>query len=240
MRLPPALQRLRVRFADREISALVIVLLILSCGWLFAWIADEVAEDEWKAVDTRILLSLREPQQPSDPLGPPWMEESWRDITALGSMPVLLLITALVVGYLFLERKRRTAVLVMISVGGGTLLAFGVKDLFRRPRPDLVEAGTRVMTSSFPSGHSMMSAVTLLSIAALLSSVQRRRRVKAYLFSAAVTLMVLVGISRVYLGVHWPSDVLAGWSLGAAWALLCVLVSRALPRGQDPLPPDAR
>ncbi|MDQ3264277.1 MAG: phosphatase PAP2 family protein [Myxococcota bacterium] len=100
--------------------------------------------------------------------------------------------------------------------------------------------GYSALQPSLAGAGAGAGSVTLLSIAALLSSVQRRRRVKAYLFAAAVSLMVLVGISRVYLGVHWPSDVLAGWALGAAWALLCVLGSRALPHGQDPLPPDAR
>ena len=119
--------------------------------------------------------------------------------------------------------KRGAAFLVVVAVVGGMLLSTGLKLGFERPRPDLVPHGARVYTASFPSGHAMLSAVTYLTLGALLARVQERRRVKAFFIGLAVVLTLLVGVSRVYLGVHWPSDVLAGWCVGAAWAVLVLV-----------------
>jgi undecaprenyl-diphosphatase len=132
--------------------------------------------------------------------------------------------------YLLLAGKRATALFVIAAVVGGMLLSTALKIGFERPRPDLVPAATRVYTASFPSGHAMLSAITYLTLGALLARVEERRRVKAFLIGVAVTLTMLVGISRVYLGVHWPSDVLAGWCVGAAWAALCWFVALQLQR----------
>jgi undecaprenyl-diphosphatase len=138
-----------------------------------------------------------------------------------------------VVGYLLLNRRYRIMTLVIIAVGGGTLLSFLLKGGFDRPRPELVPYGSYVYTASFPSGHSMMSAVVYLTLGALLASIFPKRRTKAYFLTIAVVTTLAVGVSRVYMGVHWPSDVLGGWTLGAAWALLCWLVARWLQmRGQ--------
>jgi undecaprenyl-diphosphatase len=123
-----------------------------------------------------------------------------------------------------LTRKARAAILVLVSVVGGTLLSQTMKFAFARPRPDLVPHGAEVYTASFPSGHSMMSAIVYLTLGALLARTQPDRGVKVYIMTLAVALTLLVGVSRVYLGVHWPTDVLAGWSLGGVWALLSWLV----------------
>jgi undecaprenyl-diphosphatase len=139
-------------------------------------------------------------------------------------------VTLAVIGFLLIDGKRHAALLVLVSIGGGTLLSSGLKGLFDRPRPDLVPHGVEVYTMSFPSGHATLSAVTYLTLGALLARVQPRRRVKAYLLSVAVLLAVLIGASRVYLGVHWPTDVLAGWCVGAAWAMLCWTVATWLQR----------
>jgi undecaprenyl-diphosphatase len=110
------------------------------------------------------------------------------------------------------------------------LLSTVLKMGFERPRPDLVPHATRVYTASFPSGHAMLSAVTYLTLGALLARVQPNRRLKAYLIGLALCITLLVGASRVYLGVHWPSDVLAGWCGGAAWAALCWFIALQLQR----------
>jgi undecaprenyl-diphosphatase len=140
----------------------------------------------------------------------------------------LTLLTAFVTGYLLLDGRRRMALFVCGSVVSGLILSNVLKAFFHRPRPDLVPFGSYVSTSSFPSGHSMLSAVTYLTLGALLARSHRRTRVRAFLLLFAGFVSFLVGLSRVYLGVHWPTDVLAGWTAGASWALLCWLVARRL------------
>jgi undecaprenyl-diphosphatase len=189
-----------------------------------------VIEGETRAMDRGLLLALRDPADPSDPIGPRWLEEVARDVTALGSTAILTFATAAVAGYLVLSRRRAAALLVLVAVAGGTLLSTLLKLGFERPRPDLVPHAVEVYTASFPSGHAMLSAVTWLTLGALLMRVEPRRRVKAYVLAMAVLTTLLVGASRIYLGVHWPTDVLAGWCIGAAWALICWLAALWLQR----------
>jgi undecaprenyl-diphosphatase len=205
--------------------ALVLILVTAGCVWIFVGLADEVREGETTTFDTAILLALRNPADHSDPLGPGWVEEFARDVTALGSVGILTGITLAAAGFLWLQGNRRTMWLLLLSVAGGQLVSSLTKFGFDRPRPDLVPHATEVYTSSFPSGHSMMAAVTYLTLAAMLARVQPRRAQKIYLFSLALFVTVAVGISRIYLGVHWPTDVLAGWTAGAGWALACWLAA---------------
>ena len=209
------------RWAQREFAVLAALALAAAAIWAFAELADDVLEGETHAFDEWVLLALRTAADPSDPLGPGWLEELMRDITALGSTGVLTFITLAVAGFLALDRKTLAALFVVVAVGGGMLLSTGLKIGFDRPRPDLVPHGAIVYTASFPSGHSMLAAVAYLTLGALLARVQPRRLLKLYLLGLAILLTVAVGVSRVYLGVHWPTDVLAGWAVGAAWALFC-------------------
>jgi undecaprenyl-diphosphatase len=207
--------------ARREVALLAAIALAAASLVLFGELADEVLEGETHAFDETVLLALRSAADPSDPIGPAWLEEQMRDVTALGSLGVLSLVSLAAVGFLILQGKRRTAALVVVAVGGGMLVSTLTKLGFDRPRPDLVPHATQVYTASFPSGHAMMAAITYLTLGALLARVQPRLRLKLYLIGLAAILTVLVGFSRIYLGVHWPTDVLAGWTLGAAWALAC-------------------
>ncbi|MGH6886988.1 MAG: phosphatase PAP2 family protein, partial [Geminicoccales bacterium] len=186
------------RFARREFAVLVALVLAASAVWGFAELADEVLEGETHAFDETILLALRSATDHADPLGPGWLEEAMRDITALGSIGVLTFITLAVAGFLVLLRKAHAALFVVLAVGGGMLLSTLLKMGFDRPRPDLVPHGALVYTASFPSGHSTMAAVAYLTLGALLARVQPRRRLKLYLMGLAVLLTVAVGVSRVY------------------------------------------
>ncbi|TWU14328.1 phosphatidylglycerophosphatase B [Symmachiella macrocystis] len=218
---------------SHELSTLVGFLFLTAGLWIFVELAGEVRAGETQHVDRTILLSLRDQSDLSDPWGPRWVEELVRDMTALGGIGVLTLITLAVVGYLLLQRNNSAALLVLVAVLGGLVVSYLLKWQFARPRPDLVPHGSHVLTASFPSGHAMMSATTYLTLGALLARVHTGRRLKAYFLLLAALLSISVGMSRVYLGVHWPSDVLAGWTLGACWAILCWMVTAYLQRQGD-------
>jgi undecaprenyl-diphosphatase len=230
---------IRRRLSMIEVPVLAVIGLLGAALWLFIEIADEVLEGEAAAWDRRLLFALRSAADPAMPWGPPWVQEMARDFTALGGVAVLSLMTFAVIGYLLLAGKRHAAVAVFVAVAGGLALSTLLKLGFDRARPDLVPHGSFVYTASFPSGHSTMAAVTYLTLGALLARVEASIRIKIYLLSVAVILTVLVGVSRVYLGVHWPTDVAAGWTVGAAWALLCSLVMRRLQSRGKVEPPNA-
>lgn len=220
----PLFGRLLASVSAMERATLMVLGFSAVTFYVFVKVADEVMEGEAGRLDRGILLALRNPADPSDPLGPPWLEESMRDFTALGGTGVLTLLTLLVLIFLLMTRKRHAALLVAVSVAGGTALSQVLKWGFDRPRPDLVPHGMSVYSQSFPSGHAMLSAVVYLTLGALLARTQARTRVKVFLLGSAAVLTVIVGISRIYLGVHWPTDVLGGWALGAAWASSCWLL----------------
>ena len=211
-----------------ELSTLIAIVLLAGGVWAFAELADEVGEGETHQLDRTILLSLREQGDTTDPLGPKFVEELGRDFTALGGVGVLVLISISVVGYLLLQSKPQTATVVTFAIIGALVTSLLLKSGFDRARPDLVPHGSYVYTSSFPSGHAMSSAATYLSLGGLLARAHRQRRFKAFFLILAVALTICVGVSRVYLGVHWPTDVLAGWTLGACWAVLCWMVAKWL------------
>jgi len=227
---PGRIRRLLTWVGAHEPQVLAALILITGAVWMFAELAGEVLEGDTAAFDERILLSLRTADDLTDPVGPGWFEEMARDITGLGGFGVLTLLTLAAVGYLLLHRKGHTALYLALAIGSGILASTLLKHLFDRPRPDLVPHAQVVYTSSFPSGHSMMSAVVFLTLGALLAGVQSNLRLRAYLLGVAAVLALLVGASRVYLGVHWPTDVLAGWTAGAAWALLCWTIAERLRR----------
>lgn len=206
-------------------------MVVASVGtWAFVAIADEVREGDTRSIDERLLRAMRTPGDLSDPIGPRWFEETARDFTALGGTPVLLLLALATVVYLLLASKRHAAWFVLGAVGGGQVLSSLFKAGFHRPRPDLVPHGAWVYTASFPSGHAMMSAVTYLTLGALLARLHRHRSMKAFFLGIAIVLTLLVGASRVYLGVHWPTDVAAGWAAGSVWASACWLAARYFQR----------
>ncbi|WP_187969399.1 phosphatase PAP2 family protein [Aquibium microcysteis] len=229
------------QLAAREWPILLGLMVPAAAVWVLLELADEVREGSTDALDEALLLLLRNPADHADPLGPPWLQEMMRDFTALGGVGVLSLIALGACGYLLLVRKRRAALAVLVAVAGGVLISQMIKAGIDRPRPDLVPHGSYVSTASFPSGHSMMAATVYLTLAAMLARVQPRWRSRSYLIGCAIFIVVLVGISRVYLGVHWPTDVLAGWSVGAGWAIGCWVVTLWLQRrgtveGEDEMP----
>ena len=216
-----------LRFWEKiEFSVLLAGIVVAGGLWGFIEMAEVARDTTAHAFDTDILLAFRESGITDDPVGPPWLEEAVRDITGLGSMIVLVLVTAATIFYLLLIGKRREALLMLVAVGGGQILSSLLKLGIDRPRPDLVPHLAEVQTLSFPSGHAMMAAVTYLTLGSMLAGIVPGRATKIYVLGVAVLVTLMVGLSRIYLGVHWPSDVLAGWCAGFAWAMLCWLVAR--------------
>ena len=222
-----------------ELGALLVLALAIAGVWAFAELADEVVEGATRNLDRDLLLLLRTPGDPDDPVGPDWVEEIMRDFTAMGGIAVLTIATLAVAGFFLLQRKFSSTLYLLVAVGGGLLISSVTKEAFDRPRPDLVPYGSIVHTASFPSGHSMLAAVVYLTLGVLVARTLPQRRLKIYVLSLATFVAILVGLSRVYLGVHWPTDVLAGWLAGVAWACLCMLVARWLARRGD-VEPEAR
>lgn len=212
----------RLKRPDKTIA--FSILMIAAALYGFVLIAESVIDGDVHAFDAHVLLALRDAADPSDPWGPKWFEEMVRDYSALGGTAVLGAFTLGTAGFLILTRRTRLAVLIVTSILCGLAMSHLLKWGFDRPRPDLVPHLSIVHTASFPSGHSMMSAIVYLSLAAMLARVQRLWRVRAYLLAAAALTTFTVGLSRIYLGVHWPSDVFAGWTIGVAWAAMSWLV----------------
>jgi len=219
-----------IQAAKNEVAALLIVFLLGGSLFAFATLAEEVHEGETLSFDRKVLLALRDPSDLSNPIGPRWLHIAMADLTNLGATAVLTVIVAIVCGFLFLSRRHHAAVLVLAASIGGGLLSLLLKSLFDRPRPDVVVHLVGVSSASFPSGHALSSATLYLTLGVLLARVQTQRRLKIYTMSIGATLTILIGLSRVYLGVHYPTDVLAGWCIGAAWAMLCWLITGWLQR----------
>lgn len=186
----------------------------------FGLLADEVVEGDTLSFDRAVLMWFRTPQNVAVPIGPLWLQEAVRDVTSLGSFSILGIMTVVAVLQFLLSGDRRLAVYVGGAVVGGTIVSTVLKDIFDRPRPDIPGA-PHVFTASFPSGHATLSGVVFLTLAAVLAAATLERRLKIFYLTIGVLLTFIVGVSRIYEGVHYPTDVLAGWMIGTAWAIVC-------------------
>ena len=212
-------------------------LLLLSVLLLsFIAISDEIRDADTIALDQRVLLALRG-SSPSDPVGPHWFERLWGDWTALGGAPIVGLLCTVLIVYLLLFRQWRNALWVFFVVNGCWIISDVLKSAFDRPRPDHAFHAVEVASQSFPSGHSLTAAAIYPTLGILLGRLVPDLRRKLYVWATALFVMVLVGLSRIYLGVHYLSDVLGGWSVGLAWAIACYLVTRVLERQGTLEPP---
>ena len=214
------------RLDRKELTWLFIGLGLSVLLFAFVSLAGEVMEGDTQAFDTKILQALRDSADLSKPIGPAWIEGSLLDLTSIGGPTVLGMVVLFVAGFLVLQTRYRTAVVVLITTATGDVLNTVMKNLFNRPRPTIVPHLRVVYSTSFPSGHAMESAIVYLTLAAILMRASESRLTKMYILGIAVLMTALVGVSRVYLGVHYPTDVLGGWIVGFMWALICSLVAR--------------
>ena len=235
LRPDPAGDALRLKWLLQHVRRLaiefqtLIAFGVVALGFLgFVAVAEDLMEGETPRFDTSVLLAMRVAGDPSDPIGPPWFERAMADLTALGGYAILTLLLIASIVYLSATGKWRTSLLVFGAVSSGTLLSSLLKQGFDRPRPELVDHLTHATSSSFPSGHATLSAVAYLTLGLLMARAHEHLRVRILIVVGAVAVTVLVGVSRVYLGVHWPTDVLAGWCLGSAWAAIWWLIASRL------------
>ena len=194
---------------------------------VFVTLAAHAPDGRYLSWEDRFMQALRNDGQP---LGPAGTLSAVRDITALGSAAVLIVLTLLILGYLVMCRHYRVAVLIAAATAGGQAVNYLLKESFDRARPNTLLHLVEVSSASFPSGHSMAGSIFYLTIGALLARTAQRRREKAYFLGAALLLTLGIGFSRIYLGVHYPTDVLAGWCAGTVWALTCWFVADWLGR----------
>lgn len=225
--------------ARGEITPLAALAILAGGVWAFADVAEDFPEQEATAFDQRVLDMLHPGPDLADPVGPAWLDHAARDLTALGSVSVLVLIALIAVGMLVMQRQRLQAGLLALALGGGLFLSEMLKGVFERTRPPEIYHAAGFLNASFPSGHALLSTVFYLTLGAILARVMKRRREKVYALAVGLLLALLVGATRVYLGVHWASDVLAGWFLGASWAMACWLIEWAIDRKTRAIPsPD--
>lgn len=230
---------LRTRLA-REQRLLAMFMLIAGFVWAFVKLAGEMVEGETLGVDRAITLLFRQPGNPAVPIGPGWLRDGMIDLTALGSVAVLTLVSVMAVLALLVRRRWRLALMMAAATGGGAIASTVLKGLFARPRPEIVPHLVEVNTLSFPSGHATNSAIVYLTIALVLARNFQDRATRVFILVSAVALVMAIGLTRVFLGVHYPTDVLAGWLVGAAWALAMGAITARLQVRNKVEPPEAK
>jgi len=222
--------RRALRIARTEIAALSALLIIALGVMTFIEVADDMTEADGQMFDQAVLHWL----QPvaGQPRGPWWLQEAAADLTSLGGISVLTLFAVIAFSFLLIQRKRLSALLLVVGLIGGVALSEGLKALFERERPPVAYQAVETLNASFPSGHALLSTVFYLTLGVMLTRAFPQKRLKAFVLGSAILIALLIGLTRVYLGAHWATDVLAGWCAGAAWAMALWLVAYAVERRQ--------
>lgn len=225
---------LRALTVARAEFAALLALLIAGLGVMtFVEVADDMTEADGQALDQQILAALRPyANDPDRPWGPWWLKEAAGDITSLGGISVLGLFALIVIVFLLSQRKWLSSLLLALGLAGGVGLSEGLKAVFERERPPASLRAVETLNASFPSGHALLATVFYLSVAVMLTRAFPRQRFKVFVLVIGMVLAMLVGLTRIYLGAHWASDVFAGWAVGAAWAMILWLVAYAVARWQ--------
>lgn len=230
---PVPFLRRAVAFARVEFAALFALMVVGLGVAIFADLAEDMVEGDGQGFDQWVLHTLRpDAADPSNAIGPWWVSTAANDLTALGGISVLTLFAVIAIVFLLIQKKRLSVLLLVLGLAGGVGLSEGLKAMFERARPPAAYQAVETINASFPSGHALLSTVFYLSLAVMLSRAFPQRRLKGYVIGVGVLIAVLVGLTRIYLAAHWATDVFAGWSVGAAWAMALWLVSYALERRQ--------
>ncbi len=215
----------RIFSGDRKkiilyVSATVsLILLVLT--WIF------VSSGISSSTDTEILKSLRVPGNPALPAGPVWWLIFFKSITFLGNEIFLTLFVLAAAAYFYINKRRNFAFLLIISAAGGSILELILKEIVKRPRPEIVSHLVEPYFWSFPSGHAVISIAVYMMFFIIISTIVKNQSVKILIAVLSAVMVLLIGFSRVYLGVHYPTDIIAGWSVGCFWVSLCLLWYRS-------------
>ena len=212
--------------ARSEAAPLSALAILAGGAAIFVDLAQGMGEAGRQSLDESILHWLHPGPDLAEPIGPAWLERAMTDLTSLGSVAVLVVMAMSVLGYLLFEKRLVQSSILLVALAGGLLLSETMKQVFERTRPPDAYHPMGALNASFPSGHALLATVAYLTLGAILAQAMKKRR--AYVIGWAVALAMIVGVSRIYLSFHWTSDVLAGWSLGAAWAMACWLIQRWL------------
>ena len=225
-----AFSRRALRIARSEIAVLSALFVVALGVMTFVEVADDMTEADGQAFDQAVLHWFQ--PVPGQPRGPWWLHEAAADLTSLGGISVLTLFALIAVTFLVIQRKRLSALMLVIGLGGGVVLSEGLKSLFERARPPVAYQAVDTLNASFPSGHALLSTVFYLTLGVMLTRAFSQNHFKAFVLGAAMLIALLIGLTRVYLGAHWASDVFAGWSVGAAWAMVLWLIAYGFERRQ--------
>jgi undecaprenyl-diphosphatase len=193
------------------------------CTLLFGELAEHVVAGSTQAFDEMVLRWIA-------PHRTPILDGTMLEITALGTGTVVMMIVGVAGLFLWLTQHRYSAMLLLASTAGGIVLNGLLKVRFDRPRPHVITWGANAVSSSFPSGHAMSATIVYGTVAYLAARLQQRVWARWLTMGLALLLIALIGLSRIYLGVHYPSDVLAGAIIGLAWAGFCMAMLEAVQR----------
>lgn len=214
------------RFAEQRLPSRLIIVIggLAVVALMFIRLWSEIAEGDLASFDTAILLSFRQTGSLAEMIGPPWFQQTMIDITTLGGRTVLTLIIAGSACFMLMKHAYRLAALIVGATLSGSLIVAALKGFLARPRPLVVEQLVTETSMSFPSGHAANSAIVYLTIAIFFMRYEPKPATRYFVLGLAVLIVTAIGISRIAMGVHWPSDVLAGWLFGTTWACLWALI----------------
>ncbi len=200
--------------ANRQWVFAIVVIVIALGGWV--WLTFNGA---FEAFDHSLLLLFREGSDPATLVGPSWLASVVTGITHIGDSIFLIVLSVGVLGYGVYQRKKLEVLTLVGCIGGVFLLTPLLKNLFGRPRPDIVDHLVHASSASFPSGHTLRSAVVYIALFFILQRLLSVHSLTKYSPIVGI-LIVAIGSSRVVLGVHWPSDIIGGWLIAGLWLLL--------------------
>lgn len=216
-------RRIRSLYAAAGILLSAALALAVLALWGLAALTEEVLEGDTARFDRAVLLWLNEHATPG-------LDRVAIQVTALGDNLVVVVLAVVAAALLRLSGEKAYAALIVLAVGGAGVLTPVLKLVFDRPRPTVFEvrAHYEVSTAAYPSGHATMSMVVLLAVAFVIHRLAARAWVGVLALTLAGVLVLLIGLSRLYLGVHHPSDVVAGLAIGFAWTVACAVTVEAL------------